>query len=65
MTGIELRSIRTRAGLSLNQTAHLLRIADLTTIHRWEKGARAISGPASILLEMLDADELPERYRCR
>ncbi len=63
MTGAELRAVRTRAGLSLRETARLLRIGDLTTIHRWEKGARAISGPASILLEMLDAGELPERYR--
>ncbi len=63
MTPAELRAIRKRAGLSLDALAKVLRIADLSTIHRWERGDRAISGPASILLEMLDANELPERYR--
>lgn len=68
MTANELRRIRTtpRPGLpkgySLDALAKVLRIADLSTIHRWEKGERSISGPASILLEMLDAGELPERY---
>lgn len=58
----ELRRIRTKAGLSLDGLARVLRIADLSTIHRWEKGDRAISGPVSILLEMLDRGELPDRY---
>ncbi len=63
MKGPELRRIRAKAGLSLGGLAKVLRIADLSTIHRWEKGDRAISGPASILLEMLDRGELPERYK--
>ena len=58
----ECRRIRNKAGLSLNQLAKVLRIGDLSTIHRWEKGARPISGPVSILLEMLDTGELPARY---
>ena len=58
----DLRAIRTEAGLSLDGLAKLLRIGDLSTIHRWEKGARPVSGPASIVLEMLDAGELPARY---
>lgn len=62
MTPDELRRIRLASGLSLDGLAKVLRIADLSTIHRWEKGQRAISGPASIILEMLDAGELPERY---
>lgn len=62
MTPDELRRIRSKAGLSLDGLAKVLRIADLSTVHRWEKGQRAISGPASIILEMLDAGELPERY---
>ena len=62
MLPAECRRIRTKAGLSLNQLAKVLRIGDLSTIHRWEKGARPISGPASILLEMLDTGELPARY---
>jgi len=62
MTPEELRRIRSEAGLSLDGLAKVLRIADLSTVHRWEKGQRSISGPASILLEMLDRGELPERY---
>lgn len=63
MTPLEIRRIRTEAGLSLDGLAKLLRIEDRSTVHRWEKGQRAISGPASIVLELLDAGELPERYR--
>ena len=58
----KLRRIRIKAGLSLDGLAKVLRIGDLSTIHRWEKGTRPISGPASILIEMLDAGELPGRY---
>jgi len=63
MTGHELRRIRTEAGLSLDGLAKLLRIKDLSTIHRWEKGTRAISGPASIVLELLAIGALPKEYR--
>lgn len=62
MTPDELRRIRTKAGLSLDGLARIIRISDLSTVHRWEKGDRAISGPVSILLEMIDRGELPERY---
>lgn len=63
MTGDEVRRIREASGLSLAGMARVLRIDDRSTIHRWERGDRAVSGPASILLELLDAGELPERYR--
>jgi DNA-binding transcriptional regulator YiaG len=62
MTPAEIRRIRNKAGLSLDGLAKVVRIEDRSTIHRWEKGDRAISGPASILLELIDAGELPERY---
>jgi DNA-binding transcriptional regulator YiaG len=62
LTGAEVRAIRTKVGLSLAGLAKVLRIEDRSTIHRWEKGARDVSGPASILMEMIDAGELPERY---
>jgi len=62
MTGPELHRIRTKANLSLDGLAKLLRLSDRSTVHRWENGSRAISGPASIILEMLDRGELPERY---
>lgn len=63
MTPDELRTIRLAAGLSLDGLAKVLRIADRSTVHRWERGERAVSGPASIVLEMLASGELPERFR--
>ncbi len=42
--------------------AALLRISDQRTIRRWETGEIPVSGPASIILEMMDRDELPNRY---
>lgn len=63
MTPAEIQSIRKRAGLPQSGLARLLRITDERTVRRWERGDVPVSGPASILLEMLDAGELPERYR--
>ena len=62
MTPTEIRAIRQRHGLSQTELAALLRISDLRTIRRWEKGEVPISGPASIVLELMDADELPNRF---
>lgn len=62
MTPEEFRAIRTRAGLSLDALARVLRIADKASVHRWEKGLRAISGPVTILMELLDSDDLPPHY---
>jgi DNA-binding transcriptional regulator YiaG len=62
MTPAQIKTIRQQAGLSQTGLAALLRIADLRTIRRWEKGDVPISGPASVVLEMLDRDELPARY---
>lgn len=63
MTHTEVQAIRKRAGLSQTGLAALLRITDQRTVRRWETGEVPISGPASIILEMLDRGELPERYR--
>jgi putative transcriptional regulator len=62
MSPNEVKAIRERAGLSQARLAAVLRIDDVRSIRRWEHGERSVSGPASILLEMLDAGELPERY---
>lgn len=62
MPPTDLRRIRSKAGLSLDGLAKVLRLSDRSTIHRWEKGSRAVSGPASIILEMIEQGELPERY---
>lgn len=62
MTPIEIKSIRTRAGLTQTELARLLRISDIRTVRRWETGDVPVSGPASIVLELMAADELPNRY---
>ena len=62
MTPTELKAIRTRYGLTQRQLAAILRIEDQRTVRRWEAGDRTISGPATILLEMMDTGELPSRY---
>jgi DNA-binding transcriptional regulator YiaG len=54
MSPAECRRIRLAAGLTLDGLAAVLRIGDLSTIHRWEKGARPISGPASVVLNAID-----------
>lgn len=62
MSPSEIKAIRQRFSLSQTELAGVLRISDLRTIRRWEKGEVPISGPASIILELMDADELPNRF---
>lgn len=62
ITPTELKSIRQRYGLTQSEFARILRIEDGRTVRRWEAGDRAISGPATILLELMDSGELPQRY---
>lgn len=62
MTPDNIKAIRKRAGLSQTGLARLLRISDIRTIRRWEKGEINITGPASIIVEMLDRGELPDRF---
>lgn len=53
MTPAELKSIRQRHGLTQSELAALLRISDIRTIRRWETGDRPVSGPASVVLELM------------
>lgn len=62
MTNKEVQSIRKRAGLTQSGLAALLRITDQRTVRRWETGDIPVSGPASIVMELLDSGELPERF---
>lgn len=62
MTPETFRRIRTEAGLSLNQLAAVLRISDGRSVRRWEDGERKVSGPVSILMELIDGGNLPARY---
>ena len=63
MTAAEVHAIRARAGLTQSGLCVLLRISDKRTVRRWETGDVPVSGPASVVLEMLDRGEMPERYR--
>lgn len=62
MTPATVKAIRERAGLTQSGLARILRISDIRTVRRWETGDIPISGPASVILELLDAGELPNRY---
>lgn len=62
MTPAEFKAIRERYGLTQTELARVLRISDIRTIRRWEQGERAISGPVQIIMELMDADELPNRF---
>jgi DNA-binding transcriptional regulator YiaG len=62
MTPTEILAIRKRCGLSQSGLAALLRVSNIRTIRRWEKGDVPVSGPASIVLELMDAGDLPERF---
>ena len=58
MTPAQFKAIRQRAGLKPPALATLLRISDGRSIRRWEDGTRAVSGPVSLLMEMLDDGRL-------
>lgn len=59
MTPATFRAIRKRLGLSQRGLAALLRISDERTIRRWEQGEVPVSGPASIVMELLDDGKIP------
>lgn len=62
MTPETFNRIRADKGLSIADVARLLRIRDRSTIHRWATGHTPVSGPASIVLELIEADALPYKY---
>lgn len=62
MTPTEVKSIRQRFGLTQSELAGILRLEARDTIRKWETGARPVTGPASIILEMIAAGELPPRF---
>ena len=54
MTPERFRKIRRDNGLTQSQLAAALRVSDLRTIRRWEKGDAQISGPVSLLMEAME-----------
>ena len=63
MTPAQFHAIRKRAGLTQSGLAALLRIEDLRSIRRYETGERSISGPVSLLMELLDAGRLADKMQ--
>lgn len=62
MSAERFRSVRVAAGMSQSETARFLRISDKRVIRNWEAGERAISGPVSLLMDLLDAGVIgPDR----
>lgn len=62
MSGEKIKAIRNDWKFSQSELARILRIKDLRTIRRWETGDIPISGPASIIMELMESGELPSRY---
>jgi DNA-binding transcriptional regulator YiaG len=58
MTPATFQRIRAKLRMTQTQLAAVLRIEDIRTIRRWERGERAISGPVSLLMELLDDGSL-------
>ncbi len=59
MTPAQFKTIRQRVGLSQSGLARALRVEDVRTIRRYETGERAISGPVTLLMELIDAGLIP------
>lgn len=55
MTPAEFKSIRLSLGLSQQRLAGALRLNSGRAIRAYESGEREISGPVSLLMELLDA----------
>jgi DNA-binding transcriptional regulator YiaG len=59
MTPEQFKTIREGAGLTQAALAQLLRLSDSAAIRRYESGRREISGPISLLMELIEAKKLP------
>lgn len=55
-----VREIRTALGLSQNGLAEVLRLGPNggRTIRRWESGQVPITGPASVAMELMEAQQM-------
>lgn len=53
MTAAEFKAIRTAKGWSISDLMAVLRITDERSVRRWEDGERPVSGPVSLLMELI------------
>jgi DNA-binding transcriptional regulator YiaG len=54
MTPAQFKAIRHKLGLTQSGLAARLRVEDIRSIRRYETGERSISGPVSLLMELMD-----------
>jgi DNA-binding transcriptional regulator YiaG len=59
MVGAEVKRIRLKVGMSQADLARALRLSDDRPVRAWEQDERNVTGPASIVLEMIDAGLWP------
>jgi DNA-binding transcriptional regulator YiaG len=65
MTPTRIRRIRTSNALTQDDLTQLLGLGSRRTVLRWEMGDVAVTGPAQIVLELIEKGELPARYFTR
>jgi DNA-binding transcriptional regulator YiaG len=58
MTPAEFKAIRHKLALTQSGLAARLRVEDIRSIRRYETGERSISGPVSLLMELMDAGNI-------
>lgn len=63
MTPAQFKAIRNRSSLSQRGLADLLRLSETRSIRRYEDGSRSISGPISLLMELLDEGLLAGKHK--
>ena len=63
LTKVEVKAIRKKLGLRQNDLAELMDIS-VKTVERWERDENMITGPAAVLLRILDEyPQLEEAFR--
>lgn len=64
MVNVRIKRLRRKLGLSVNDLADLLGLARSgeRTVRRWEDGTQEISGPAVLILELLENVPEVRRY---
>jgi len=65
MTPNRLKTLRETLGLTQTDVAILLGLSAVNgrrTVRRWEDGLIPITGPAAIVLQLMETGELPRRF---
>lgn len=57
----DIDAMRQRLSLKQSDLAAIMGV-NVRTIKRWERGIMCMPHPASVMLDMIDSGELPQRY---